>query len=243
MPRAREPYSNLFLIDFKSPHRNDELIDQGIIDNRLPGNYGPFFRILDLAKAHKCKTIIVENKYIDEDFLEEYSSFYSRVFKPIAKECIRVHFFSTKISDNELLDLKRYENNYIGYTIIRPISAFKTGRTVIKPFINNASSQFILCKEEFRLNLSGTSLNIAGMPFVQQDTYIGACAHAPIWMASLYMHKKFSYPRYLPSTISETAIKYLFTGVHPVGLIQEQMLEVLRTAGLLFITILSLKFQ
>lgn len=40
-----------------------------------------------------AKTIIVENDYIDRDFLEDYSGYYARCFHDYQRSCTRLHFF------------------------------------------------------------------------------------------------------------------------------------------------------
>ena len=40
-----------------------------------------------------CKSILVEHNYIDRDYMEDHSVFYSRSLHPYTNRCQRVHFF------------------------------------------------------------------------------------------------------------------------------------------------------
>ena len=41
-----------------------------------------------------CKSILIEHDYIDRDYMEDHSVFYSRSLQPYPNRCQRVHFFS-----------------------------------------------------------------------------------------------------------------------------------------------------
>ena len=40
----------------------------------------------------QAKTILVEPRYIDHDFLEDYVGYYSKCFSQYNKYCVRLHF-------------------------------------------------------------------------------------------------------------------------------------------------------
>src|SRR5688572_7815648 len=52
-------------------------------------------KIEDYVKDNEisARTAVIENHYIDRDFMEDYSVFYSRSLLPISNYCKRVHFF------------------------------------------------------------------------------------------------------------------------------------------------------
>jgi hypothetical protein len=41
-----------------------------------------------------CKSVLIEHDYIDRDYMEDHSVFYSRSLQPYSNRCQRVHFFS-----------------------------------------------------------------------------------------------------------------------------------------------------
>ena len=45
-------------------------------------------------KGISSKTIIVENYYVDGDYLDDYSNYYAKCFYPYKRICKRLHFFS-----------------------------------------------------------------------------------------------------------------------------------------------------
>lgn len=55
------------------------------------------FRYLDKWGASTC---VVEKRYIDKDYIIDYSKFYARSFKEYDKFTTRLHFFSEAFSDD-----------------------------------------------------------------------------------------------------------------------------------------------
>jgi len=228
------PYENLSIIYISEPDWRQKLEDEfQITTQSYFGNNFPLNKVFEHVCSLRCKTIIVETNYIDEDYLNEFSNFYCSTFKPHSKETTRLHFFSTIIVSDDLYNLKKFNtkshDKYLGYTVIRPIEAYRVGRTVLKPKITNKEQDFILSKANFKVNIAGSGLEISGAPFIQQETHVGVCAQAAIWMASLYMHKKFDYPRYLPFEITKLAATN-FKEIRE-GLYFHDMLEILERMG------------
>ncbi len=189
----------------------------------------PLIEIINYAKRIGGITILVEKDYVDMDFLEEYSSFYSKSFTAYSHNCVRLHFFNKKI---EYKDFESLPNtHYLGFTILRPIHSFRTSRTVLNPYFKNHDKNYITCKTEFESNISGNKLTISGMPYIQQDTNVNVCAEAAIWMAALFMHKKYSFNRFTPPEITECATKYYTVGPTRDGLTVDLMLAALREMG------------
>lgn len=230
----KAPYDNLSIIYLTEKNWAEELTNKfKIIPQNNYGNNLPLAKIFMHVLSHRCKTIIVEEHYIDEDYLNEFSNFYCSTFKPHEKETRRLHFFSTTVEFDDLYNLEKFNtksnNYYLGYTVIRPIETFRVGRTILKPKITNKEQDFMLAKADFKVNLAGSCLEITGTPFIQQETHVGVCAQAAIWMASLYMHKKFAYPRFLPFEITKLAATNFKEIGH--GLNCYDMSEILKRMG------------
>lgn len=85
-----------------------------------------------------CNSFVVEDHYIDKDYMEEHSVFYSKSLYPYENYCRRVHFFKPKsptieeeiaklqaeVSDQEAFRAacQRFsENQYLGFTVIKPL--------------------------------------------------------------------------------------------------------------------------
>lgn len=189
----------------------------------------PIKNILDLVKNLGCQSVVIEKEYVDADYLEEYSDFYSRSFRDYSSKSIRLHFFGDKINYQNLVDLS--DKRYLGYSVVRPIGSFRTGRTILISPYHDGDRYFTLCKDSFGVNLSGNNLKVCAMPFIQQDTNINVCAQATLWMTHYYMHKRFGYPRFTPPEITRLATKYMTIGPVRRGLHVNQMLAALREMG------------
>ncbi len=53
--------------------------------NACETNNDRFLYLNDYLKQIGCKTIIIETKYVDKNFLDDYSEYYSRCFQDIQK--------------------------------------------------------------------------------------------------------------------------------------------------------------
>lgn len=150
----------------------------------------PLSRILSILSGanSKCKTIIIEEEYLDKEYEEEYKVFYYKVFasSPPSK-CIRLHFFSSKFSKINSYNIKKNEAKYQGYCTIRP----KPLLTISDAFISenividiNSRFVFMSCNIEKKVSLIGIQLKVRGFPFIQQDGRIGVCAQAALKMVA-----------------------------------------------------------
>lgn len=223
-------YSNLEIIDATKRNWQHQLFTSiGPSENHT---LGPLRKILQIAKNLGTCTIIVEPSYIDSDFLDEYQQYYCKRFGDMASKCARIHFFKSCFTKREFPSLNLQEQGYLGFSVVRPTSSFRTARTVLVSPNDDGDTQFTLCKEDFKANLCGNRLLVKGMPFMQQDTNVCVCAQAALWMSCLYLHQKYQVPRLKPSEISRIATEALTVGPIRKGLIPEQVLAALRKTGL-----------
>lgn len=227
----KDIYDNIEIVERKKNSWKEELLDNNKIKFLHPGSLAPLKRILDLADKLNSKTVLIEKEYVDSDYLNTFSSYYYRSFGEYPTKCIRIHFFDSKVNYRDLIDLSKKNNNYLGFCVIRPTRSFQTSRTVIKSPFHDGNKFYTLCRADFEVNLSGNKLSIKGMPFIQQDTNVNVCAHASMWMISLYMHVREKFPRFLPSKITEIATKSITHGPPREGLDTSQILSVLREMG------------
>lgn len=210
----------LILLDFR---------DQGEL-NRLKTTFGgippyydmPFLNALFVLEQNGCTDVIIEKHYIDKDYLDEFSFFYSTTFKTYDRFCTRLHFFkgnlikslgisgtSIKIKDITIINRDALQNTYLGFMVIRPIEKNKFGRTIIQPYIKNDNEEFVLSQTSCKVNLHGVNITAKGMPFMQQDTQAGVCASASQWMLARYAHERFSFKRYTLPNITAFANRFL----------------------------------
>jgi len=157
-----------------------------------------------------CKTVVVERHYIDRDYMEDHSVFYSKSLHGYPNYCQRLHFFRsnektlrTELRRLQSLDsaapnqpqraadaLRRAhsefaENAYLGFAVIKPLPGCPVGRTVLRPVSRNASGykRRFDCLCDYHAHFLGVSLHIKGLAFQQQDIGVSACATTALWTA------------------------------------------------------------
>jgi hypothetical protein len=164
------------------------------------------------AGAHGCKSLLVEGHYIDRDYMEDYSVFYSRSLVPYRNWCQRVHFF--KLSRSELKRAfdkivmtglrkgkdeyrqacREFSNeNYLGFVVIKSLPGCPVGRTVLRCYPGEAGNGLrrrFECTREYVVHVAGVELTVQGLAFQQQDEGVSACATTALW-AALQKFKEF----------------------------------------------------
>jgi hypothetical protein len=150
----------------------------------LAGEYGgnnttPFTQVLRVVRDSGCRSVVVENRYVDLDYRSEYSAFWSHRFGATPAFARRLHFFTSVVKDERLHDLPA-DAGYLGYSVIRPLPSGAVGRTMIAapPALDGAT--LTLTSDE--VTLFGNRLTVDAAPFCQQDGDFLRCAHAAAWM-------------------------------------------------------------
>ena len=176
-----------------------------------------------------CKSIIVENRYYDKDHSDAFSKFYCKSFRDIKKECVRLHFFSIRISGDAIFDLKKKAKYYLGFCVVRPFPSRTIGRTVIARLRDNPALEFPTCSGKFSVNIAGSSMTIEGPAFIEQDALVSACASASIWMSTMTMANRYNLYSSSSSQITINANQQLLSqrAMPSVGLTYEQMMQAL----------------
>jgi hypothetical protein len=157
----------------------------------------PLTRILSMIEAseHKCKTILVENDYEDDEYVAEYDMFYKQVFfcDPKAK-CKKLHFFSSMFTKDEFekaqdKTLQESAKSYLGYCTIRP-EPYKTisDALVSQKLAIDSATRFVFftCLAHKKFKLCNVELEVCGFPYLQQDGRIAVCAQAALSIISQY---------------------------------------------------------
>ena len=161
---------------------------------------------LDLGASYA----VLEEPYTDVDYSADYQAIYAGAFKSYPRHTERLHLFSRDVSDVLERSFKeqaeaRFDEHYLGFVVIRPISQGPIGRTVLRfPHFDNLVVR-CAARAKFRSHIAGAELEIVGAPFIQQETKVGACAQAAIWMAGLAVHSRHRTPRYTMADITRLA--------------------------------------
>ncbi len=110
------------------------------------GSSCPSAYLLDYLDYLHAKTIVVEDKYIDKDYLIDYSNFYSRSFKEHSKYTTRLHFFGNSFSKSEFMGKFHSDTtfqsdlseNYLGFIVVKPLEIdekyYHIGRTLLATY-------------------------------------------------------------------------------------------------------------
>jgi hypothetical protein len=227
---------DFYTTKFPSPEFKKELLKSA---TPYRGNLGPINETLQALAAAPliCKTVIFEREYVDKDYQDEYAAFYSRSFKKYPPRAVRLHFFAADISDADIPRLESVvpPDGYLGFLVLRPTDLQRVGRTILKPILKDVDKEFVHCQAEFSAHILGQKLTVKAMPFIQQDTQVGACAQASLWMVARYLSRRFGHREYLPGEINQLAKSKGGMGralPAELGLTWKQMLDALEGMGL-----------
>ena len=57
------------------------------------------------AKGVQAATMVVEPKYVDRDFLDDYAAYYAKCFQEYERHCSRLHFFDAAFNETDFYNL------------------------------------------------------------------------------------------------------------------------------------------
>jgi hypothetical protein len=138
------------------------------------------------------KTMVVEQEYIDHDFLEDFAAYYVRFFHEYEHKCARFHFFSHGFdgseldkllkNDKSLLTADQLRQSYLGFVVIKSLPQTIVGRTCLRPYDENEQRHFPI-KRKYTADLFGIDLEVETLSLQEQDSVIAACATSALWSA------------------------------------------------------------
>lgn len=139
-----------------------------------------------------AKVIIIEDEYISNDYLHDYSYYYSTCFARYKKYCKRLHFFNLSFGKTEFDRLISHGSSeisikeaYLGFLVVKPIPHSVIGFTVLKTYDTTASGSLdprnFWATRLYTANLFGISLSVESLAFQEQDSVVSACATTSIW--------------------------------------------------------------
>ena len=171
--------------------------------------------------ALKTITYVIEDNYIDKDYLIDYSKFYARSFQNFNKFTKRFHFFSESFTNKDFSALlsngdktifKKLANSYLGFTVVKPINNIRgealIGRTILKTYpseINDDENRHHI-SEIHQVYLFGIPLEVESLPFQTQDTAVGACATTACWTTLQPLKSLFGIQKDSPFEITEKSV-------------------------------------
>ena len=202
----------------------------------------------DHLKAIEVQTVVVEENYVDRDYLEDFSAYYVKCFHEYKRYCKRLHFFSkfsekpfTKDDIESLLQTgekgefsQKLGDSYVGFIVIRPLPNAIFGRACLKPYPSENRRKFPV-KSINKINLFGLGLEVETLPFQEQDNVTAACATSALWSAFHATREMFHHKLLSPVEITQVATIKMPLGqrVFPNhGLTIEQMVRAVNAVGL-----------
>src|SRR6267378_4046158 len=165
----------------------------GLIEDTWPPTQITYLGVY--LKALKCKTIVVESRYLDRDYVNDMALFYSRSLRSYPNFCQRIHFFKEAFTTPRWKEMataatdranhkKFLEKSYLGFCVIKPLPGSPVGRTVLATFGTDAPGglkRTFGAVRRYNVHLGGYELAIKGLAFQQQDQGVSACATSALW--------------------------------------------------------------
>lgn len=203
-----------------------------------------------------CQTVVLESHYIDRDYIEDHSLFYSRSLYPYANWCRRLHFFrgdpqqtrrrltaledlcsSPRAETREIRSREFSNEYYLGFTVIKPLHGSPVGRTVLKcwePTPDDAPQErrTFPGARRYTVHLGAVALEVTGLPFQEQDVGVSACATTALWSALHKLRESEEIGSPTPAQITTLATQYSLPNGRPIpsdeGLSLDQMCQALQ---------------
>jgi len=170
----------------------------------------------------KAKTVVVEDPYIDKDYLIDYSNFYARSFKPYKKHTTRLHFFSEEFPEEKFKE--NFHSNeefqriictsYLGFVVIKPIGHGEKnkliGRTLLQTYLDKTDDggKRHFTKFKHDVSLYGIKLTVESLPYQMQDSIVAACATTAIWTSLSALNSLFGTLKQSPFEITKTSVSF-----------------------------------
>ncbi len=192
-----------------------------------------------------AKFIVVERKYVDRDFLEDYAAYYVRCFDDYDRYCNRLHFFSCEIAEDQVRSVLQGENDpatvealsesYLGFVVAKPLPTTVVGRTCLITYPQEGRRCFPNTRD-YDAHLFGIDLCIRNtLAFQEQDSVVAACATSALWSVFQGTGKLFQHPIPSPVEITKSAAERLPSSTRLLpnrGLNLEMMAHAIRSVGL-----------
>jgi hypothetical protein len=177
-------------------------------------------------------SFVLEYPYVDRHYRDTYYSYHSSKFKKTGRNCIRVHIFEDEFTQNDLLYNKGLNGRYWGFFIIRPLTHYMLGRSLISPKAFKIDN-FVCCLTKDRISLFGNEFTVDGFPHIAQDTETHTCAESSLWSFIEYFGSKYRhYKPLLPSQIITTLLNNSEHRILPsVGLTEKELAKCLNVNG------------
>lgn len=198
-----------------------------------------------------AKTIVLESRYIDHDYLEDYAGYYVRCFNRYRRTTSRLHFFSNSFNSRQFRTVflnspegrlgKQLGNHYLGFMVVKPLPQTIVGRTCFKTYPDDANRRHFPTLHKYCSNLFGLSLSVESLAYQEQDKVVAACATSALWSVFQGSGKIFHHPIPSPVEITKAASLHIpdaglvphdARSLHHSGLTPTQIAHGVRSVGM-----------
>ena len=144
------------------------------------------------------RCVVIEPRYVCKDHSNLHNHYYSKKFPSRSVHASRLHFFRCRQVNVTKLALypEEYQEDYIGFSVIRPVAERCLGRTIIDPFKieRGRKDGFYVLTTRFAVRIFGLDLFVSGFPYLAQDGDAILCGQAALWNICRYFSER--YPLY-----------------------------------------------
>ncbi|MBR7522023.1 MULTISPECIES: hypothetical protein [Pseudomonas] len=197
-----------------------------------------------------ARSIVVEEDYIDKDYLEDYAAYYDRCFQNYPRRTHRLHFFDVEIGTDGLRAAieggegcepeARLQQAYLGFVVVKPLPQSVVGRTCLRTYPDDSGRRHFPCLRTYDVNLFGMQLKVHSLAYQEQDTVVAACATSALWSCFQGTGKLFQHTTPPPVQITNWAGEHMPEEFGDVsarafpnnGLTASQMAYAVRRVGL-----------
>ena len=178
--------------------------------------------IYKYAKDINATAVVIEDHYIDKDYLIDYSKFCARSFDTPPTVTKRIHLFSENFSTDDFRELlvncdtgrlNTLQESYLGFVVVKPIRDVNEnlliGRTLLKPYHQDTEHENrCFLSKNYSVSLYGIPFSINSLPFQVQDIAVGACATAALWTSLHPSRDLFGISSHSPAEITEISVSF-----------------------------------
>ena len=155
--------------------------------------------------------VLIEYPYVDRVYRDSYYTYFASKHNAYFRDCIRVAFFSEKITERHFREEKfrsKLQETFRGFVIIRPTFPNVVGRSLLQRQAL-ADRQFESCTYTTNVLINGVKLEVEGFPHSSQDAESISCAETTIWALMEYFGSRYpDYKPTLPSHILRVLSRY-----------------------------------
>ena len=184
-------------------------LDEVVLGGLLQPEDRRFLRACVKSAAH---SLLIEYEYIDKDYRNVYSGFYSKKFSRLSSRTVRLHFFDCSLSEEDLFATEGFSERlerkaseagssmphgttpgYIGAIVLRPTEYPRIGRTLLDPRKLKLRGRGEACLASFSIHILGSRLEVLAFPFQSQDSQVHTCAETALWSQFRYLSQRYKH--------------------------------------------------